>query len=112
MKSPAAKALADEFRTAQFPNGFRVIHKQVDRPVTHLGLVINAGSRDELAGESGAAHFIEHTLFKGTKKRKAYHVLNRLDSVGADGLFFGGRYLVHQVGLQVVERGVKGGNLA
>lgn len=84
MKSPAAKALADEFRTAQFPNGFRVIHKQVDRPVTHLGLVINAGSRDELAGESGAAHFIEHTLFKGTKKRKAYHVLNRLDSVGGE----------------------------
>jgi predicted Zn-dependent peptidase len=84
VKSPAAKALADEFRTAQFPNGFRVIHKQVDRPVTHLGLVINAGSRDELAGESGAAHFIEHTLFKGTKKRKAYHVLNRLDSVGGE----------------------------
>ncbi len=84
MKSPAAKALADEFRTAQFPNGFRVIHKQVDRPVTHLGLVVNAGSRDELPGEAGAAHFIEHTLFKGTKKRKAYHVLNRLDSVGGE----------------------------
>lgn len=84
MKSAAAKALADEFRTAQFPNGFRVIHKQVDRPVTHLGLVINAGSRDERPGEAGAAHFIEHTLFKGTKKRKAYHVLNRLDSVGGE----------------------------
>ena len=75
---------ADEFRTAHLPNGFRIIHKQVDRPVTHLGLVINAGSRDELPGESGAAHFIEHTLFKGTKKRKAYHVLNRLDSVGGE----------------------------
>lgn len=84
MKSPAVKALADEFRTAQFPNGFRVIHKHVDRPVTHIGLVINAGSRDELPGEAGAAHFIEHTLFKGTKKRKAYHVLNRLDSVGGE----------------------------
>lgn len=84
MKSPAVKALADEFRTAHFPNGFRVIHKQVDRPVTHIGLVINAGSRDELPGEAGAAHFIEHTLFKGTRKRKAYHVLNRLDSVGGE----------------------------
>lgn len=84
MKSPAASLQVDEFRTAHLPNGFRIIHKQVDRPVIHLGLVINAGTRDELQGESGAAHFIEHTLFKGTKKRKAYHVLNRLDSVGGE----------------------------
>jgi len=48
--------------------------------------VINAGSRDEnmQAGESGAAHFIEHTLFKGTQKRKAFHILNRLDTVGGE----------------------------
>ncbi len=84
MKAPEPQALSDEFRTAQFTNGFRIIHKQVDRPVTHCGLVVNAGSRDELTGESGAAHFIEHTLFKGTKKRKTYHVLNRLDSVGGE----------------------------
>lgn len=84
MNAPVPEALADEFRTAQLPNGFRVIHKHVDRPVTHCGLVINAGSRDERPGEEGAAHFIEHTLFKGTAKRKAYHVLNRLDSVGGE----------------------------
>ena len=76
----------EELCTAQLPNGFRVIYKQVPRPVTHCGLVINVGARDEHAdaGESGAAHFIEHTLFKGTTKRKAFHILNRLDSVGGE----------------------------
>ena len=76
----------EELHTAQFENGFRVIYKHVDRPVTHCGLVINAGTRDEIAaqGEAGVAHFIEHTLFKGTRKRKAFHVLNRLDSVGVN----------------------------
>ena len=76
----------EELHTAHFENGFRLIYKQVDRPVTHCGLVINAGTRDEWAakGEAGVAHFIEHTLFKGTSKRKAFHVLNRLDSVGGE----------------------------
>lgn len=76
----------EELHTAQFDNGFRLIYKQVDRPVTHCGLVINAGTRDEWAaeGEAGVAHFIEHTLFKGTRKRKAFHVLNRLDTVGGE----------------------------
>lgn len=65
-------------------NGIRVIHKHVNSPVSHLGVIINTGSRDELDNEKGIAHFIEHTIFKGTKKRKAFHILNRLDSVGAD----------------------------
>ena len=46
--------------------------------------MINAGSRDELPDEHGLAHFIEHGLFKGTHRRKAFHVLNRLDSVGGE----------------------------
>lgn len=73
-----------EFITFNLPNGLRVIHKQTDRPVAHLGLFINAGSRDELENEGGLAHFIEHALFKGTKNRRAYHILNRLDSVGGE----------------------------
>ena len=58
----------EELHTAEFENGFRIIYKHVPRPVSHCGLVINAGSRDENsgAGEAGVAHFIEHTLFKGT----------------------------------------------
>jgi predicted Zn-dependent peptidase len=53
-------------------------------PVAHLGVFINVGSRDEPEGMAGLAHFIEHMIFKGTKKRKAYHVLNRLESVGGE----------------------------
>jgi predicted Zn-dependent peptidase len=76
----------EELHTAEFENGFRVIYKQVPRPVSHCGLVVNAGSRDEKqhSGEAGVAHFIEHTLFKGTQKRKAFHILNRLDCVGGE----------------------------
>ena len=76
----------EALHTAEFENGFRVIYKQVPRPVSHCGLVINAGSRDEkhANGEAGVAHFIEHTLFKGTQKRKPFHILNRLDCVGGE----------------------------
>ena len=47
----------EALHTAEFENGFRVIYKQVPRPVSHCGLVINAGSRDEkhANGEAGVA---------------------------------------------------------
>ncbi|MCU4154634.1 insulinase family protein [Carboxylicivirga sp. A043] len=65
-------------------NGIRIIHKQDKSPVAYCGLIINTGSRDEKEEEHGMAHFIEHVIFKGTKKRKAYHVLSRLDDVGGE----------------------------
>ena len=73
-----------EFSIFSLSNGLRVIHKQVNRPIAHCGILINAVTRDELENEQGIAHFIEHAIFKGTKKRKAYHILNRLDSVGGE----------------------------
>lgn len=73
-----------DFHLLTLNNGIRVIFKETDREVAHCGLVINAGSRDELEHEEGLAHFIEHCIFKGTKKRKTYHILSRLDSVGAE----------------------------
>lgn len=76
--------MAKEFYTYTLPNGLRCIHKRTHRNVSHLGLVVNAGSRDELDHEEGLAHFIEHSIFKGTKKRKTFHILSRLDSVGAE----------------------------
>ncbi|MBI5010419.1 MAG: insulinase family protein, partial [Bacteroidia bacterium] len=66
------------------PNGIRLVHAPVSGMVAHCGLIINAGSRDELQGEHGIAHFIEHMLFKGTKKRKSYHILSRLEDVGGE----------------------------
>ncbi|MEQ8907972.1 MAG: pitrilysin family protein [Vicingaceae bacterium] len=73
-----------EFQTFTLSNGLRVVHKQSDRPVAHIGLFIHAGTRDENTDEHGLAHFIEHALFKGTTNRRAYHILNRLDSVGGE----------------------------
>lgn len=65
-------------------NGIRVIHQYTDSPVGHLGVLINTGSRDEKEHEQGLAHFIEHSVFKGTQKRKAYHVLSRIEGVGGE----------------------------
>ncbi len=65
-------------------NGIRVIHKQVKSDVAHCCMLINTGTRDENERQIGIAHFTEHMLFKGTKKRKAYHLLNRMESVGGE----------------------------
>ena len=66
-------------------NGIRVIHTQnTFSKVGHIGVFINVGSRDESEEEMGIAHFLEHVIFKGTYKRKAFHILSRLDSVGGE----------------------------
>ena len=65
-------------------NGIRLVHHRIPGLVAHCGLIINTGSRDETSPEHGIAHFIEHMLFKGTKKRKAYHILSRLEDVGGE----------------------------
>ncbi len=65
-------------------NGIRLVHYRIPGLVAHCGLIINTGSRDETVPEHGMAHFIEHMLFKGTKKRKAYHILSRLEDVGGE----------------------------
>jgi len=71
-----------DFVRFELDNGLRVIHKPVRSPVAHLGIILNVGSRDE--DIPGMAHLIEHCIFKGTKSRKAYHVLSRLDDVNGD----------------------------
>ena len=73
-----------EFEIFQLSNGIKVVHKEINRPVAHCGLMIKAGSRDESIEEEGLAHFIEHVFFKGTKKRKAYHILSRMEDVGGE----------------------------
>ncbi|WP_066628335.1 M16 family metallopeptidase [Labilibacter marinus] len=73
-----------EFYTHTLNNGIRIIHKPEKGEVAYCGMIINAGSRDEKEKEHGMAHFIEHVVFKGTKKRKAFHVLSRLEDVGGE----------------------------
>ena len=72
------------YQTHIFPNGLRLIHNYVPNKAAYCGLIVNVGSRDEQAGEFGMAHFIEHVIFKGTEKRKAYHILSRLEDVGGE----------------------------
>jgi len=68
----------------EFKNGIRLVHRQHRGGVAHLGVIVNAGSRDENCNQQGLAHFIEHLIFKGTHKRTNYQVLSRLENVGAD----------------------------
>ncbi len=68
----------------ELSNGIRVVHQPMKRAIGHCGLMIGCGSRDEFPEEHGLAHFIEHGLFKGTKKRSNTQVLSRLDSVGGE----------------------------
>ena len=72
------------YQTAILRNGLRLIHHRVPGKAAYCGLLINAGSRDEREEETGIAHFIEHLIFKGTKKRKAYHILSRMEDVGGE----------------------------
>jgi predicted Zn-dependent peptidase len=65
-------------------NGIRVVYLHAPAHVAHLGITVLGGSRYERPGEDGLAHFLEHCIFKGTTKRKAFHVLSRLDSVGGE----------------------------
>lgn len=65
-------------------NGLRIICKPVVSDVTYCGFAVNAGTRDETENEQGMAHFVEHLIFKGTQKRKAWHILNRMEAVGGD----------------------------
>jgi len=73
-----------EFETYTLPNGIRGIHRQVHSNVAHCALVVGAGSRDELPGEFGLAHFAEHAFFKGTQRRRAWQVNCRLENLGGE----------------------------
>ena len=64
-------------------NGVRVLHEAVPSVRSAaLGIWVRAGSRNETAAENGSCHFIEHMLFKGTKKRSAEQLARESDAIG------------------------------
>lgn len=65
-------------------NGLKVAVRQEPGNVTYAGIVIGAGTRDEPADHPGLAHFVEHTIFKGTAKRSACHISNRMEAIGGE----------------------------
>lgn len=72
------------YETYILENGLKVIHQRISGKAAWCGLIIGVGSRDERKEEEGIAHFIEHVIFKGTEKRKAYHILSRMEDVGGE----------------------------
>ncbi len=67
-------------------NGLQVVHLLVPRAaVAHFGVAVRAGSSNEQSPlEAGLAHFVEHTIFKGTHRRSSWHIINRMENVGGE----------------------------
>ena len=72
------------YQTHILKNGLKIIHQHITGRAAWCGLIIGVGSRDEKKDEEGIAHFIEHLIFKGTERRKAYHILSRMEDVGGE----------------------------
>lgn len=73
-----------DYHTYTLPNGLRIIFTTSPTQVAYCGFSIDSGTRNEKDDKQGMAHFVEHLIFKGTKKRKAWHILNRMENVGGD----------------------------
>lgn len=73
-----------KYSTYTLANGLRIIHEPLASRVAYCGFAVDAGTRDEMPDEQGMAHFVEHLIFKGTHKRRAWHILNRMENVGGD----------------------------
>ena len=65
-------------------NGLRCVARHSAGAVSYIGLAVNAGSRDDYPDAPGLAHFLEHTIFKGTRHRRAWHISNRMESIGGE----------------------------
>ena len=83
--SAKTRAFMENHYIHTFENGLRLIHREVPHTnIAHCGIMLDIGSRDEQLEQQGIAHFWEHMAFKGTEKRRAFHVINRLETVGGD----------------------------
>lgn len=72
-----------DFEIIELANGFRCVFRR-STGVAYCGIVTGAGSRDEPEGQQGLAHFVEHTLFKGTRRRRSWHISSRMESIGGE----------------------------
>lgn len=73
-----------QYQSYILANGLRIIHQPFPSHISYCGIVVNTGARDEYPDETGMAHFVEHMLFKGTKRRKAHHIATRMENVGGE----------------------------
>jgi predicted Zn-dependent peptidase len=79
------RTLQDGIRRSTLPSGLRIVTETI--PTTRsasVGVWVNVGSRDETGSMSGASHFLEHLLFKGTHKRTALEISAQIEAVGGE----------------------------
>lgn len=74
----------ETFTYHNLSNGLRIVHLRHPSDVEYCGVAVRVGSRDERPGEEGLAHFVEHTIFKGTNRRRSWHIINRMEAVGGE----------------------------
>ena len=86
MKQGAMVVTAKDVQPECFilPTGMKLVCCPAVSPAGYFGVAVNVGSRDEMAGEFGLAHFVEHTIFKGTQRRRPHHIINRMEAVGGE----------------------------
>lgn len=76
---------SEKISVAKAANGLTIVHRQAHRTlVDYCGVVVKAGSRDDPDNLPGLAHFVEHTIFKGTNRRSSWHIINRMERVGGE----------------------------
>lgn len=76
--------MAEKYDIFTLPNGIRLVVWQIKSLVSYFGAIVSTGSRDESPERQGLAHFVEHTIFKGTGKRKAWQISSRMESIGGE----------------------------
>lgn len=76
--------IGNSYSIFTLPNGLRTVCWHMDGMVSYIGAVVNAGSRDEAPSAFGLAHFVEHTIFKGTERRRSWQISSRMESVGGE----------------------------
>ena len=73
----------EDYVIERLDNGLRCVYSS--KPgISYAGIAVGAGSRDETPEEFGLAHFVEHTIFKGTIKRRSHHISSRMESIGGE----------------------------
>lgn len=65
-------------------NGVKLVHRWTSSPVAYMGVMIGAGTRDELPNENGMAHYIEHCVFKGTEHHTARQIIHTFEGIGGE----------------------------
>ncbi len=74
------------------PSGVRIVtEREKSVRSAAFGIWVNVGSRDENTKTAGASHFLEHLLFKGTKRRNALEISSAIEAVGGDTNAFTGK---------------------